>query len=70
MAELGQVRKELQAAQSRLEKHVREATTVDRLLTELRDPAVRDDIRAVLSEIIRKSPRRNSRRPYRQTPMN
>lgn len=55
MAELDQVREELQAALSRVEMHAREATTVDRLLTELRDPAVRNDVRAVLAEIVKES---------------
>jgi hypothetical protein len=52
-AELDEAREELQAALSKLEIQSREAATVERLLTELRDPAIRNDIRTVLVEIVK-----------------
>lgn len=51
-AELAQTRDEVRAAQAEIERRGREATTVDRLLTELRDPAVRSDLRAALAELV------------------
>lgn len=52
-ADLDHARQELDATRSKLESNVDEATAVDRLLTELRSPAVQSDIRALLTEIVK-----------------
>jgi flagellar biosynthesis chaperone FliJ len=44
--------KEVRAAQAELDRLRRETNSIDRLLAELREPSVRNDIRTALSEII------------------
>ena len=51
-AELADCRKQLREAQAEVERLSREPSGVDRLIAELRDPAIREDIRAALSEIL------------------
>lgn len=51
-AELAKAREEVRAAQAELERRGREASTFDRLLAELRNPAVRGDLRAAFAEIV------------------
>ncbi len=48
---LAELKKALERAQAEVERLSKEPNSVDRLLTELRDPAIRGDIRAALAEI-------------------
>ena len=50
--ELAKVREDLRIARTDMERINSEPAGVDRLLAELRDPKIRDDIRATLSDII------------------
>ena len=52
LAELAAVREDLLAAQSELELRGRDISAVDRLLAELRNPAIREDVRTVIKEIV------------------
>ncbi|UWQ48964.1 hypothetical protein K3720_13680 [Leisingera caerulea] len=49
---LAEAQKQLHIATSEVDRLSREPSSVDRLLQELRNPAVRDDIRATLSQIV------------------
>lgn len=52
LEELAKVREDLRIARTDMERINSEPAGVDRLLAELRNPKIRDDIRATLSEII------------------
>jgi hypothetical protein len=52
IARLADAQVRLSAARAEVERLGRDSGTVDRLLTELRNPAVRGDIRAALKEIV------------------
>lgn len=49
--ELAKVREELRIARTDLERLTSEPNGIDRLLSELRNPKIRDDIRAVLADL-------------------
>lgn len=51
-AQLAEVQEKLRIAEADMERFSREPSGIDRLLAELRNPAIREDIRAALSDII------------------
>lgn len=55
-ADLALAREDLLKAQAELARRGRQASTADRLVAELRDPAVRGDLRAVLAELVAPPP--------------
>lgn len=50
-AQLAEVQEKLRIAEADMERFSREPSGIDRLIAELRDPAIREDIRAAFSQI-------------------